>query len=293
MAALQDSQPPIAGLSGMVRYSPVILALLVLGIPTLIRLGEQSWTKEIGAHGPIVLMTGAWLLSRRWDAMCEEGRRGDLRITIPVSAFSLAAYVFGRAYDFLSIEAGGFYGFALALLYDRFGLRTLMRSWFPLFYLAFALPIPGWILDRVTAPLKLLVSYLATAVVDPLGLPIIREGVTMTVGPYQLLVEDACSGLNSLVGLIAVTLFYVYLLRGAGWRYSLFLTALIVPVAILANVLRIVTLILLTYFMGDSVGQGFLHITAGLFLFGLSLGLMFLIDNGIGRFAFRERAVVR
>ena len=77
----------------------------------------------------------------------------------------------------------------------------------------------------------------------------------MTVGPYQLLVEDACSGMNSLIGLIAITLFYIYLLRNASWRYSAFLVALIIPIAIMANVLRIITLILLTYFFGMLWGR--------------------------------------
>jgi exosortase len=160
----------------------------------------------------------------------------------------------------------------------------MLKNWFPFLYLGLLLPLPGWALDEFTAPLKLLVSTLATGIVTPFGIPLIQEGVTMTVGPYQLLVEDACSGLNSLIGLIAVTLFYIYLLRNASWRYSLFLVCLIIPVAILANVLRIVTLILLTYFFGDAVGQGFLHVTAGLFLFALSLILMFAIDNTISRF---------
>jgi exosortase len=159
-----------------------------------------------------------------------------------------------------------------------------MRNWVPIFDLGLLLPVPGWALDQFTAPLKLLVSALSAGVVEPLGIPLLREGVTMTVGPYQLLVEDACSGLNSLIGLIAITLFYIYLLRNAGWRYSLFLVCLIIPIAILANVLRIVTLILLTYYFGDAVGQGFLHVTAGLFLFALSLGLMFAIDSVVSKF---------
>jgi exosortase len=145
------------------------------------------------------------------------------------------------------------------------------------------LPVPGWMIDQFTAPLKLLVTTLATAIVSPFDIPIMQEGVTMTVGPYQLLVEDACSGLNSLIGLIAITLFYIYLLRNASWRYSAFLVCLIIPVAITANVLRIITLILLTFYFGDAVGQGFLHVTAGLFLFAISLSLMFAIDSVASR----------
>jgi exosortase len=264
----------------------VVLGLVALAVaaPTLYRLGVQVWSKEVGAHGPIVLATGAWLLWRRIPAMSAEGTSGNVFATIAIALASLAVYIFGRAYDLLSLEAAGLYGFGLAVLYDRFGLRTMLRNWFPIFYLGLLLPIPGWALDEFTAPLKLLVTTLSAAVVLPFGIPLVQEGVTMTVGPYQLLVEDACSGLNSLIGLVAITMFYIYLLRNAGWRYSLFLVMLIIPIAVLANVIRIVILILLTYFFGDAVGQGFLHVTAGLFLFALSLLLMFLIDSVVSRF---------
>ena len=259
-------------------------AALLLAAPTLYQLGTQVWSKEFGAHGPIVLATGAWLLGRRMPAMALEAKPGHLGLTLVGAVISLAIYAFGRAYDLISLEAAGLYGFGLAALYDRFGVQAMLNNWFPILYLGLLLPIPGWALDQFTAPLKLLVSTMAAAIVEPMGIPVVREGVTMTVGAYQLLVEDACSGLNSLVGLIAITTFYIYLLRNAGPRYSLFLVCLIIPIAVLANVIRIVTLILLTYFFGDAVGQGFLHVTAGLFLFALSLGLMFLIDSVASRF---------
>ena len=267
----------------LLSRGPWILLALALAAPTLYRLGVQVWSRDIGAHGPIVLATGLWLVWRKLPSMSEEARPGHIALTTLGVLASLPIYVFGRAYDIISLEAAGMYGFALSLMHDRFGVRTLAKNWFPLFYLALLLPLPGWIIDQFTAPLKLLVSVLSFGVVEPMGIPIVREGVTMTAGPYQLLVEDACSGLNSLIGLIAITLFYIYLLRNAGWRYSLFLLCLIVPVAILANVMRIVTLILLTYHFGDAVGQGFLHVTAGLFLFAVALVLMFAIDNVASR----------
>lgn len=284
MAAITSDDAPKAGPGRFVAFLPLIVAGIALGVPTMLRLGEQVWSKEFGAHGPIVLATGAWLLWRRIPAMTAEGHRGHPALTFAAVALALPIYVVGRAYDLISLEAAGVYGFGVALLHDRFGVRAMLKNWFPIFYLALLLPVPGWMLDQGTAPLKLLVSALAAAAVEPLGIPLVREGVTMTVGPYQLLVEDACSGLNSLIGLIAITLFYIYLLRNAGWRYSAFLVCLIIPVAILANVIRIVILILLTYYFGDAVGQGFLHVTAGLFLFVLSLILMFMIDSVASRF---------
>lgn len=267
----------------LLSRGPWILLAVALSAPTLYRLGVQVWSRDIGAHGPIVLATGLWLVWRKLPSMTEEARPGHIALTTLGVLVSLPIYVFGRAYDVISLEAAGLYGFAMSLMHDRFGVRTLAKNWFPLLYLALLLPLPGWMIDQFTAPLKLLVSVLSFGVVEPMGIPIVREGVTMTAGPYQLLVEDACSGLNSLIGLIAITLFYIYLLRNAGWRYSLFLLCLIIPVAIIANVLRIVTLILLTYNFGDAVGQGFLHVTAGLFLFAVALVLMFAIDNVASR----------
>lgn len=267
----------------LLSRGPWILLAVALAAPTLYRLGVQVWSRDIGAHGPIVLATGLWLVWRKLPSMSEEARPGHIALTALGIIVSIPMYVFGRAYDIISLEAAGLYGFAMSLMHDRFGVRTLAKNWFPLLYLALLLPLPGWMIDQFTAPLKLLVSVLSFGVVEPMGIPIVREGVTMTAGPYQLLVEDACSGLNSLIGLIAITLFYIYLLRNAGWRYSLFLLCLIIPVAVTANVLRIVTLILLTYHFGDAVGQGFLHVTAGLFLFAVALVLMFAIDNVASR----------
>ncbi len=272
-----------------IAEAPLLIGALALAIPTFLRLGSQVWTMEIGAHGPIVFATGVWLLWRKWGALTEAARPGNPVITIVATVLSLGVYVFGRAYDFISLEAAGLYGFFLAAMHNRFGIAAMLKNWFPLFYLGLLLPAPGWMIDEFTAPLKLLVSYLATSVVEPFGIPIMREGVTLTVGAYQLLVEDACSGLNSLIGLIAITLFYIYLLRNASARYATFLVLLIIPIAIAANVLRIITLILLTYFFGDAVGQGFLHVTAGMVLFAISLTLMFAIDSTISRLLGRWR----
>jgi exosortase/archaeosortase family protein len=85
--------------------------------------------------------------------------------------------------------------------------------------------------------------------------------------------------MNSIVGLVAVSLLYIYLLRGSNLRYSALLTATTIPIAILGNIIRIMTLILLTYFGGDELAQGFLHMTAGLFLFAVDLILVFMVDR--------------
>lgn len=274
--AREESNSLSAQIRGLL---PLLVVAIVLGIPTTVTLGEQVWSKESGAHGPIVLVTGLWLLWRKLPEMRRAAQPGAWWLTALLLLVALPLYVFGRAYDFISLEVAGLYGVGIAMLQSRFGVPILLKNWFPLFYLAFLIPPPGWLMDGITAPLKLFVSYVTTAGLQLFGIPVFREGVTLMIGPYQLLVEDACSGMNSMIGLVAISLFYIYLLRNASWRYSLFLVALVIPIAVIANIIRVATLVLLTHFFGDAVAQGFLHMAAGLLLFTSALLLVFLVDN--------------
>jgi exosortase len=283
MGAASDTISQYSRSQALLRYLPLLLGALALGIPTAITLGEQVWSKEWGAHGPIVLLTGVWLLWRKLPILKQTAVEGNNWLIAIALAVSLAVYVFGRAYDFVSLEVAGLYGVLLTALYAHIGWRAMLTIWFPLFYLSFIIPPPGWLMDHITAPLKLFVSHVTTEGLQAVGIPVYREGVTLMVAQYQLLVEDACSGMNSLTGLIAISLFYIYLLRNASWKYSLLLVCFVIPIAVIANIIRVVTLVLLTYFFGDAVAQGFLHMAAGLLLFTSALLLIFLIDGLLSR----------
>ena len=262
-----------------VRHWPLFAGFLVLLLPTLYDLGREVWSLEIGAHGPIVLATGLWLVSQRLDDMRSGSSPASPVNVALLMVFALPLYVFGRAYDFISLEAAGLFGIMVALVYQLAGWRALRDNFFPFFYLGFLVPPPGWLIDQATAPLRTMVSAAATSLLQPFGYPIQREGVTLFIGRYQLLVEDACAGMNSIVGLTAITLFYIYLMHRASWRYSLLLVALIIPVAMFVNIIRVGALILLTYYAGDAAAQGFLHVTTGIVLFVLALAAMFGIDR--------------
>lgn len=264
--------------AAIVRHWPLWAGFLILLIPTLAGLGREVWSMEIGAHGPIVLATGLWLISQCLPDMRARSQPANAVVVALILVLALPVYAFGRAYDFISLEALGVYGAMLALAYRLAGWSALRHNFFPFFYLGFLVPPPGWLIDQATAPLQTLVSTVATGILQPFGYPIMREGVTLFVGSYQLLVEDACAGMNSIVGLTAITLFYIYLLHRASWRYALLLVALIIPVAIIVNIMRVMALILLTYYFGDGVAQGFLHVTTGIVLFTVALAGMFALD---------------
>jgi exosortase len=110
------------------------------------------------------------------------------------------------------------------------------------------------------------------------GYPVAGSGVMINIGQYQLLIAAACAGLNSLISLSAIGLFYIYIRHNANWRYAVLLMFAIVPVAIMANFIRVVVLILITYYLGDATAQGFLHNFSGITMFLFSVLGIFGVD---------------
>jgi exosortase B len=256
----------------------LVFAICCVVAPTFYAMARGPWSVESGVHGPIVVATGLWLLFRRLPEMQADMVPGDLRLTALLMALGMPFYVFGRAFDFISLEMFGLLAALLAVMHGFLGMALLRRLWFPIMYMAFVIPLPGTLVDAVTQPLKIFVSEMVTGGLAHLGYPMGRTGVTLYVANYQLLVEDACSGMNSLVSLTAIGLFYVYMIRGSNLRYSMLLLALVVPIAIAANCVRVAALVLITYHLGNAAAQGFLHNFAGMVTFVSALLLIFLID---------------
>ncbi len=275
--AASTLRPPWQAL--LVNHWPVFLGIALMAIPTLVSVARGPWSLESGVHGPIVVATGLWLIFRRMAEIKRDMVPGSVVPTVAALAIAIPAYAFGRAYDFVSIEVAALLLALIAVAYAYVGGRVLRTMWFPIFYLAFVIPIPGWVLDQITQPLKLFVSLVVTWTLTQFGYPIGNSGVTIYVANYQLLVEDACAGLNSLVSLSAIGLFYIYMLRGSNWRYSMLLLALVVPIAIAANIIRVAALVLITYHFGDAAAQGYLHKFAGMVTFTSALLFIFLVDK--------------
>ncbi len=268
---------------GWILANPVLIAgLLAVFIPTILYVARESWSTEQGAHGPIVLATGLWLLWREWQnarplVQPEPGWLIAL-LFVPL----LALYYIARVSAIVELEGYFMYGLLLLVLLSCVGRRAMLVMWFPLFYMVFVFPPPDTLVAIVTNPLKIALSAWSVDFLYMLGYPIAQEGVTIQIGQYQLFVADACSGLNSLISLSAIALFYVYLRHHANFRYAMLLFIAVVPVAIFANFVRIIFLVLLTYYGGDAVAQGFLHDFAGITTFMVALITIFAIDHLVG-----------
>jgi exosortase B len=264
---------------GLERYWPLVVGLAMLLVPSFASLASEVWSTESGVHGPIVLATGCWLFWRAWPEVRHLKAQGSMWLGTAMLCTAIILYAFGRAFTFISLEAAGLVGVLFSAAFMYFGPRLLARLWFPILYMCFLIPLPGWFVDGVTAPLKEFVSTSATWLLLQAGYPIAREGVTLYVAHYQLLVEDACSGLNSIISLTSISLFYIYLLHNASWRYSMLLLLWILPAALFANLVRVIALVLITYHFGDAAAQGFLHSAAGMVMFVAALLTIFMIDT--------------
>lgn len=256
------------------------LAMAALYVPTLYDLFTTIWASDEQGHGPIVLGITLWLMYKKKEVFGEV----QLSPSRPKLAFSLfvlsgVLYALARSQGIKSIETAtaiGFVSAAVLLMQGSKGLRALV---FPLFFMLFMIPLPSVVVDSLTQPMKLAVSYVAESVLYRLDYPISRSGVVLQIGSYQLLVADACAGLHTLFTLEALGLLYLNLVRYASLLRNVTLAILIVPISFTANVIRVMVLTLITYHFGDEAGQGFLHGFAGMVLFMSALMLIIAVDT--------------
>jgi exosortase B len=280
--------PP--ALQALLPWLPIIIGLGVMYGPSLYDLLTGIWSSQEQMQGPIVLGVSVWLLHRNWPAM-ETAAQGQ-NVSAwgwPLFVLGLLLYALGRSQDILIPEVGSVICLLSGLMLLLRGPAALKAQWFALFFMLFMVPLPGAVVDAVTMPMKMAVSYVAENVLFWAGYPIGRSGVVLQIGQYMLLVADACAGLHTLLTLEALGLLYLNLVRRDSWFRNVGLAILIVPISFTANVIRVMALSLITYHWGDAAGQGFLHGFAGMVLFISALLLIIGFDTLLHAFEKRHR----
>lgn len=260
----------------------VFVGLAVLYLPTYWSLSQTIWRSPDQSQGPLMLAAALWLLFDRRRAIADAPRAPRHLLGTGVLAVGLLLYVVGRSQSIWVFEVGSqMFVFAALLLIFK-GTAALRLAWFPIAFLIFMVPLPGPLVAAVTGPLKAGVSFIASELLFSFGYPVSRAGVILTVGPYLILVADACAGLTSMFSLEAVGLLYLNIVRHPSMLRNVTLSLLVIPIAFCANVVRVLVLVLVTYHLGDSAGQGFLHAFAGLLLFVVALVMIVAVDHMLG-----------
>ncbi len=210
---------------------------------------------------------------------------------IPLIVFALAilfvgvygAELFSSRLSFILLTAG--------LIWTFFGSRMLRELWFPLAVLLLAIPIPAILFNRITFPLQLMASEVASNVLPMLGVPVLRDGNVIQLPIMRLEVAEACSGIRSLMSLFTLSVFYGYFTeRTTARRWILALAS--IPIAVTANVARIVGTGLCVQYWDPSKAVGFFHEFSGWVMFLVSLGCLYFVHRAMELIPVRRAATV-
>jgi len=269
-------------LQGWLWPALLVGSVLAAYIPTVMSLIDGPWQTEQEGHGPLIIAASLWLV---WQS------REKLKVVeiSPAPVLGWTSLLAGLALMFLARTQGVLTVEAFSIIPVITGCVLLSAGWpmlrifaFPIGFLFFAVPMPDWVIDAATVPLKVFISNIVTRVLYAAGFPIAQNGVMIMIGSYQLMVKDACSGMNSIFALSAIGVFYAYAFRWEQKVRSLLLLAAIVPITILANFIRVMALVLIAYYGGPDLLEGVVHDLTGIGLFVVAVILLFLFDGFLG-----------
>ena len=232
------------------------------------------------------MLAAAWLAWQQRDRLKTIELRPALVAGWLILILSLLLMAVTRSQDIPMVEVATQIPVLLGCLLLIGGWPLARVFAFPLAFLVFSVPPPNWLLDAFTVPLKVGISDIVSNLLYDLGYPVAQNGVMIMIGSYELMVKDACSGVNSIFALSAIGVFYVHEFVGRHPVRKVLLILSIVPITILANVFRVVTLVLGAYYIGVDTIEGLFHDLTGIALFIFALVLFFLLDRVLIGFEF-------
>ena len=279
-AADADSTPRGAGSPPWPVWLPFAAMAILLSViyyPVAIKLVYDWYTIPDYSHGFLVPLFALFLL---WD------RRNTLRAIpirqtwrgIPLVILSICILILG-VYGVDLFTARISFIFLLAgILWTLFGWPMLRELRFPLLVLLLAIPFPTIIFNQITFPLQLFASRIASLILPFFGVPVLLDGNVIQLPVMKLEVAEACSGIRSLMSLFTLAVFYGYFLERTTKRRVILALASI-PIAVTANVVRIVGTGLCVQYWDPDKALGFFHEFSGWVMFVISLVCLYLVHR--------------
>ncbi len=258
----------------------LVAVLLVLYAPVLRLLVWQWYNDADYSHGFLVPLLSAFLIWQRRDKLRLIPRRPSPWGMVIV-LFSLGLLFLGSLGAELSLARLSLLGVICGLIVYFAGAAILRAMTFPLAFLLFAIPIPAVIYNSIVFPLQFIASRFATNALEMLNLfPVMREGNVLVLPHMSLEVVEACSGIRSLMSLLALAAGYGYLVERSIWVRWLLVLAM-VPLAIISNGTRVMITAIMAHYIGREAAQGFMHEFSGWVIFVVATVLFLLLHSGI------------
>ncbi|MEE8576865.1 MAG: exosortase/archaeosortase family protein [candidate division Zixibacteria bacterium] len=255
--------------------------LLLIYLPAVVDLVSDWWNDDNYSHGFLIPVVSAWLLWQKREKLSTQiVSRDNKGLILLLAGISL----------FVAANAGAEY-FSLrvsmvvclfGLIYFMFGRELVRMSWFEIAFLCFMMPIPYVIYFAATFPMQLLASKVTAFVLNAIGMGVVRQGNIIHIQGFSLEVAEACSGLRSIMSLLALGALYAHLTqRRMSSKLILFLST--IPIAVLANVLRVLVTSLIAYTVSDQVTAEPMHSIMGMSVFVIAFLLMSFVSSLLKR----------
>lgn len=272
---------------GWLPYAVIGLLLVAIYYRIGIKLVHDWYTLPDYSHGFLVPLFSLFLV---WD------RRKFIRATpirqswagIPLIVFAIVVLILGVYGVDLFTSRVSFVILMAGLIWTFSGRAMLRELRFPLLVLLLAIPFPEIIFNKITFPLQLLASRIASDILPILGVPTLHEGNVIQLPVMKLEVAEACSGIRSLMSLFTLAVFYGYFLERSTARRTLLALAAI-PIAVAANVVRIVGTGLCVQYWDPDKALGFFHEFSGWVMFVVSLVCLYLVHRAMRLIAPEKR----
>ena len=261
---------------------PFIALFMVLFWLTFVWMAERFDAHDsFYSHGWLVPAASGWLVWQRRELLKTAQLHASflgVAFLVPVLLLHIVATWWGV--HFVS-------GFAMVaavwgLVWTCWGWRAVSILRFPLLFLLFMVPLPGVTLIAISFQMKLFAASLATWVLKLIGIPALQAGSTIRVPGISVIVDDTCSGLRSLVSLIALSILWTSLMPPSSKRWQkLALVAASIPISLAANMIRIIVLVLLSAIYGPQIADSFIHYGSGMVVFGVAVAALAWLSKSL------------
>ena len=250
--------------------------------PTFLWMAERFEAHDsFYSHGWLIPFASAWLIWQRRALVRQMPHHASywgLALLIP----SVAVHVLASWWDLGFVSGFAMLGTVWGLVWTAWGWLMLWTLRFPLLFLLFMVPLPGVLLIAVSFKMKLLAASIASHLLPVIGIPAQQAGSTIHVPGVSVIVDDTCSGLRSLISLIALATLWTALLPRTSKRWQkLAMVAASIPIALVANMSRILVLVLLSAIYGPKIADSFIHYGSGLVVFGIAIASLAWLSQAL------------
>lgn len=259
------------------EYTAATIFLLAY-VPTFIWMWDRWFARDsYYSHGILIPFVTIFLIWQKKDELALT-KKATSSWGMPLIIIGMIMHAFGSLMRVYFISGFSMLIVLVGLILFFYGVAVFRKIIFPVLFLAFMTPVPLVIITNISFAMKLFAAKIAASLLSNSGIPAIQEGSIIRMQHTQVVVDDVCSGLRSLISLMALGSIFAYWMKSSmARRLLLFLTT--IPIAIVTNVFRIIFLSSVAEIWGPQYAVGFFHDASGFLIFVFAFILLFLVGR--------------